>query len=492
MCMTNRLSIIIPAYNDGDTLPSVISQCQALCPYEIIIVANGCTDNTEQIALNYHCKLISDPEPLGHDVGRAVGAANASGDVLLFLDADISIPSQQLQKFLEPIYTNQAEVVLNHIPLKPNSVHPVVIWKRVFNALMGEQHFGLDTLTAVPIALTRYALNQIGIESMMNPGIATLKTFKSNLPISNSYQIDLSKNKSRIGHQKTGTNLSFMQKVIIGDYVEGLSLLQLPNLDDHSGPKKIEMLNNAIGETLTPQLNQITPIANYDEKTLSVVMTLQQKVFRLHSKFKCLAKLPAHELIVVMNSDLAEEKRIAKEYGAKIITVNDPLVYEAYQAIGAKAAQGDIILTINGTSSFKYKEICDYIERIANGADLVLTKNNLKRSISLLLALQYAFNLAVDRKDLGASSLLSKHTAMSRKGLNIIGWESLHCPPLAQLKGILNGLSIVTSSKCVSNGKDDKDIDLHMKDYLVALQYLIKEKGPRGLFANDGRKRNKV
>ncbi|MCF2132550.1 glycosyltransferase, partial [Strepomyces sp. STD 3.1] len=83
-----KLSIIIPACDEGDTIANVIKEAKGLNPFEIIVVANGSTDNTEEIARSLNCRVISFEEKLGIDVGRAVGAKEAKGDILLFLDGD--------------------------------------------------------------------------------------------------------------------------------------------------------------------------------------------------------------------------------------------------------------------------------------------------------------------------------------------------------------------------------------------------------------------
>ncbi|MFP3671207.1 glycosyltransferase, partial [Priestia sp. SIMBA_032] len=61
------------------------------------------------------CKVIRYTELLGNDVGRAVGAKHAIGDVLLFIDGDFAIPTSKLQLFLNPILHDQTDIVLNNL-----------------------------------------------------------------------------------------------------------------------------------------------------------------------------------------------------------------------------------------------------------------------------------------------------------------------------------------------------------------------------------------
>ena len=48
--MAKSLSIIIPVCNEVDTISDVIQSAKGLNPVEIIVVANGCNDGTEEVA----------------------------------------------------------------------------------------------------------------------------------------------------------------------------------------------------------------------------------------------------------------------------------------------------------------------------------------------------------------------------------------------------------------------------------------------------------
>lgn len=88
-----KISIIIPAYNAGATLREALDSVQAQnhAPYEVIVVDDGSTDETADIALSYE-KLL--PLVLVQQVNGGLGAARnagmdkATGDAWAFLDAD--------------------------------------------------------------------------------------------------------------------------------------------------------------------------------------------------------------------------------------------------------------------------------------------------------------------------------------------------------------------------------------------------------------------
>ncbi len=55
----------------------------------------------KEIALQHHCHVIYYKYSLGNDVGRAIGAREAKGDIVLFLDGDIVIDNKELQRFIK-------------------------------------------------------------------------------------------------------------------------------------------------------------------------------------------------------------------------------------------------------------------------------------------------------------------------------------------------------------------------------------------------------
>lgn len=104
------ISIVIPAHNEEDylwqTLHSIKNQTYR--NYEVIVVANGCTDNTEEIAQRKGVKLLSMPKP---NVSRArnYGASKANGEILMFLDADTTLEKDSLRK-IKDSFTEQYSV----------------------------------------------------------------------------------------------------------------------------------------------------------------------------------------------------------------------------------------------------------------------------------------------------------------------------------------------------------------------------------------------
>jgi glycosyltransferase involved in cell wall biosynthesis len=84
------ISVIIPVYNGEKTLGALLDSLGAgdYKEYEILVVDDGSTDGTREVASKQSVKLLSTGGRRGPAVARNIGAQEARGDVLLFLDAD--------------------------------------------------------------------------------------------------------------------------------------------------------------------------------------------------------------------------------------------------------------------------------------------------------------------------------------------------------------------------------------------------------------------
>ena len=84
-----NLSVILPAKNEGASLAALLPALQATVrDAEIIVVDDGSTDDTAQVAKRAGVRVISHPYSLGNGAAVKAGARAASGEVLVFLDAD--------------------------------------------------------------------------------------------------------------------------------------------------------------------------------------------------------------------------------------------------------------------------------------------------------------------------------------------------------------------------------------------------------------------
>ena len=96
----NRISIIIPAINEANTIAKTIESIGPGDKKEIILVDGGSIDNTVSIAKSLGARVITSSPPRARQMNR--GAEHATGDVLIFLHADTRLP----EKFEDVIFNS--------------------------------------------------------------------------------------------------------------------------------------------------------------------------------------------------------------------------------------------------------------------------------------------------------------------------------------------------------------------------------------------------
>jgi len=114
------ISVVIPCYNQGQFLREAIGSVhrqQGLGPgsiVEVVVVDDGSTDDTSAIAAELGTRVIAQPNR-GLSVARNVGLAAATGDLIVFLDADDELTPDALATGAE-VFQSRAEVacVLRH------------------------------------------------------------------------------------------------------------------------------------------------------------------------------------------------------------------------------------------------------------------------------------------------------------------------------------------------------------------------------------------
>jgi glycosyltransferase involved in cell wall biosynthesis len=83
------VSIIMPAYNEAATIGGLLDKIRLLYPQvEIIVVNDGSTDNTAEVARNAGAIVYSHPYNIGNGAAIKSGIRIASGEVLVFMDCD--------------------------------------------------------------------------------------------------------------------------------------------------------------------------------------------------------------------------------------------------------------------------------------------------------------------------------------------------------------------------------------------------------------------
>ena len=166
---TNRVTAIVSAYNEEQTIKEVVVSllnCELI--HEVIVVNDGSTDNTakilKQLLKSFHYRYIEFEKNRGKSYAMVAGVRNATCHIIVFVDGDIiGLNSKHIRSIIYPLISNRADMVIGHRFRGKNSglniADPLDKW------LGGER--ALFKKDIYPI-LNKIEDTKFGIETLMN------------------------------------------------------------------------------------------------------------------------------------------------------------------------------------------------------------------------------------------------------------------------------------------------------------------------------------
>ena len=134
-----KLSIIIPCYNEKQTIEKILNKIQKIVTYEkeIIIIDDFSNDGTREILKEvqkngYH-KIIFNNKNYGKGYNVKKGIENASGDIIIIQDADLEYDPNDYTKLINPIKEGFADVVYGSRFVGSNERRVLFFWHSVGN-----------------------------------------------------------------------------------------------------------------------------------------------------------------------------------------------------------------------------------------------------------------------------------------------------------------------------------------------------------------------
>jgi len=119
-----KISIVIPAFNEADTIQNVLDELEKYMygytennDWEILVINDGSTDNTMEVLNDIRksknwLKVIDMVFNYGRGRALRKGLQEASGDIIISLDADLSYAPYHIEKFVNKIENENADIVL--------------------------------------------------------------------------------------------------------------------------------------------------------------------------------------------------------------------------------------------------------------------------------------------------------------------------------------------------------------------------------------------
>ena len=102
--MSIKVSVIIPAFNEADTIGSVIDNVKKILKdrfeFEIIVVDDGSTDSTSEICRGEGVRVLREEERSGYGASLKKGIRLAAGEIIVLIDADGTYPAEDLGSLL--------------------------------------------------------------------------------------------------------------------------------------------------------------------------------------------------------------------------------------------------------------------------------------------------------------------------------------------------------------------------------------------------------
>ncbi|SHE53355.1 Glycosyltransferase involved in cell wall bisynthesis [Caldanaerobius fijiensis DSM 17918] len=198
------ISILIPAYNEGERIADTIKSLLEIEDCEIIIINDGSTDDTSDIAKRFGVKVIDLMPNRGKGEALQEGIKHANGDIIVFLDADLGSSAREAIKLINPIKNDEADVTIARFPkstkkggfglvkslsrygvkaLTGKYIHSVLSGQRAFKKvvikdLMPFSHgFGIEVGMTIDILRKGYRIKEVDVNMAHNETARDLKGF---------------------------------------------------------------------------------------------------------------------------------------------------------------------------------------------------------------------------------------------------------------------------------------------------------------------------
>ena len=222
-----KVSVIIPAYNEEDTVAKVVKVVKAVSFVdEIIVVNDGSNDNTAEEAENAGAIVINHETNKGKGQALYTGYKEAECDIIAFIDADIyNLTSKKVEAMIRPILEGEAEITKTKFARESGRV---------------------TELTAKP--LLNFFFPEISFEQPLSGQFAARKEILKRINFESDYGVDVG--------------------IVIDADVQGISILEVDIgaiQHDMSPLSDLNLMANEVVRTIINRANKYGRVTMIDE-----------------------------------------------------------------------------------------------------------------------------------------------------------------------------------------------------------------------------------
>jgi len=229
------ISVVIPVKNEEENIKKTLDNCKCLPIDNIIVVLNGCTDNSLEIVRSHtlrdYIRIIEFTEPLGIDVPRAIGAAFAyknNASAVLFLDGDMQGNiCRHLKELVIAVTLDNIDMALTncypYITTRPAIASTVLSYREKLNRSLGVfAQLGLASPSHGPHAISRRLLQTIPWKALAVPPLSLAMAVQANL---NVKVVTSVAHNLLLSPLRDDNHSILIAETIIGDCLEALNYL---------------------------------------------------------------------------------------------------------------------------------------------------------------------------------------------------------------------------------------------------------------------------
>lgn len=173
MCIT----AIIPAYNEEQTIGNVLDCVTKVGEItQIIVVSDGSTDRTAEVAATYDIELIDLAENVGKGGAMKAGMERCKNENVVFLDADlIGLTKKHVQDLILPVIKNEADMTIG---IFKNGRIVTDLAQKVTPYLSGQRAVKKSLLDKIPnIDISRYGVEVALTKFVEKNDISTMEVY---------------------------------------------------------------------------------------------------------------------------------------------------------------------------------------------------------------------------------------------------------------------------------------------------------------------------